>query len=171
MRLAPHLDSVFPIQGPPGAGKTHIGARMICTLTQTGKNIGVTSNSHKVIRNVLDEVLEAAPELGTSVQRIQKISEEEPDQPRLQFTTENAALLGAIGTSCQVAGGTSSYLDAPRGMEFPYSANRLNVATPRARAICVLVGSPTIFEVECRTPRQIHLANAFCRYLELAATI
>ena len=40
---------------------------------------------------------------------------------------------------------TSSYLDAPRGMEFLYSANRLNVATSRARAICVLVGSPCGF--------------------------
>jgi uncharacterized protein len=66
---------------------------------------------------------------------------------------------------------TSSYLDAPRGMEFLYSLNRLNVATSRARAICVLVGSPTIFEAECRTPRQMQLANAFCRYLEMAATI
>ena len=66
---------------------------------------------------------------------------------------------------------TSSYLDAPRGMEFLYSANRLNVATSRARAICVLVASPAIFEAECRTPRQIKLANAFCRYLERAIRI
>ena len=66
---------------------------------------------------------------------------------------------------------TSSYLDAPRGMEFLYSANRLNVATSRARAICVLVASSAIFEAECRTPRQIKLANAFCRYLERAVRI
>jgi superfamily I DNA and/or RNA helicase len=66
---------------------------------------------------------------------------------------------------------TSSYLDAPRGMEFLYSLNRLNVATSRARAICVMVGSPTIFEAECRTPRQMQLANAFCRYLEMAVKI
>ena len=66
---------------------------------------------------------------------------------------------------------TSSYLDAPRGMEFLYSANRLNVATSRARAICVLVASPAIFEVEIRTPGQIKLANAFCRYLERAIKI
>jgi uncharacterized protein len=63
---------------------------------------------------------------------------------------------------------TSSHADAPRGMEFLYSANRLNVATSRARCICVLVACPRVFEVECRTPRQMQLANAFCRYLELA---
>jgi hypothetical protein len=66
---------------------------------------------------------------------------------------------------------TSSYLHAPRGMEFLYSLNRLNVATSRARATCVMVGSPAIFEAECRTPKQMQLANAFCRYLEMAAKI
>jgi uncharacterized protein len=66
---------------------------------------------------------------------------------------------------------TSSYLDAPRGMEFLYSLNRLNVATSRARAICVMVASPAIFEAECRTPRQMQLANAFCRYLEMGVKI
>ncbi|TIS95032.1 MAG: hypothetical protein E5W99_05320, partial [Mesorhizobium sp.] len=37
---------------------------------------------------------------------------------------------------------TSSPADAPRGMEFLYSLNRLNVATSRAKCICVLVSSP-----------------------------
>ena len=391
MRLAPYLQGVFPIQGPPGTGKTHIGARMIATLTQRGTRVGVTANSHKVIRNVLDEVLEAAPELGTSIECIQKVAEDEPNLPQLQFTIKNEELLDAISANCQVAGGTawlwarpdafqsvdtlfideaaqmsfanvlavsqaaknivllgdpqqleqpmqgshpegtdvsalthilgphatipadrglfleetwrlhpkictftselfyesrlrsrpgmelqeirsksringsglrflpvahegnqsscpqeadairdlvteilnskttwidrennelpiglldiliiapynaqvfelhdripggrigtvdkfqgqeapiviysittSSYLDAPRGMEFLYSLNRLNVATSRARAICVMVGSPAIFEADCRTPRQMQLANAFCRYLEMAETI
>jgi uncharacterized protein len=49
-----------------------------------------------------------------------------------------------------------------------YSLNRLNVATSRAKCASILVGSPQIFEAECRTPRQIQLANAFCRYLEMA---
>jgi superfamily I DNA and/or RNA helicase len=66
---------------------------------------------------------------------------------------------------------TSSYADAPRGMEFLYSLNRLNVATSRAKCICILVASPSVFEAQCRTPRQMHLANAFCRYLELAKVI
>lgn len=63
---------------------------------------------------------------------------------------------------------TSSRGDAPRGMEFLYSLNRLNVATSRAKCVCVMVSSPLLFNTECRTPRQIQLANAFCRYLELA---
>jgi AAA domain len=66
---------------------------------------------------------------------------------------------------------TSSHADAPRGMEFLYSSNRLNVATSRAKCVCVLVGSPLVFEAECRTPRHMQLANAFCRYLEMATTI
>ena len=63
---------------------------------------------------------------------------------------------------------TSSPEDAPRGMEFLYSLNRLNVATSRARCVCILVANPRLFEPECRSPRQMQLANALCRYAELA---
>jgi superfamily I DNA and/or RNA helicase len=63
---------------------------------------------------------------------------------------------------------TSSPEDAPRGMEFLYSLNRLNVATSRAMSIVILVGSPELFEPECRTPRQMQLANAFCRFAEMS---
>jgi uncharacterized protein len=66
---------------------------------------------------------------------------------------------------------TSSPEDAPRGMEFLYSLNRLNVATSRARAAVVVVGSPRLLEPECRTPRQMQLANALCRYAELAQVL
>jgi len=66
---------------------------------------------------------------------------------------------------------TSSPEDAPRGMEFLYSLNRLNVATSRAMSNVILVASPKLLEPECRNPRQIQLANALCRYLEMATTI
>jgi len=65
---------------------------------------------------------------------------------------------------------TSSPEEAPRGMEFLYSLNRVNVATSRAMTTVILVGSPKLFEPECRTPRQMQLANAFCGYLEMAVT-
>jgi uncharacterized protein len=63
---------------------------------------------------------------------------------------------------------TSSSDEAPHGMEFLFSLNRLNVATSRARALCILVGSRQLLEPECHTPRQMQLANALCRYLEMA---
>ncbi|MYF11959.1 MAG: TM0106 family RecB-like putative nuclease [Gammaproteobacteria bacterium] len=62
---------------------------------------------------------------------------------------------------------SSSPEDAPRGMEFLYDPHRFNVATSRAMAMCILVGSPALFEPDCRTPRQMKMANGFCRYLEL----
>jgi uncharacterized protein len=66
---------------------------------------------------------------------------------------------------------TSTPEDAPRGMEFLYSLNRVNVAVSRARCVAILVASPSLFKVECKTPRQMELANAFCRYLEMAAVV
>jgi uncharacterized protein len=66
---------------------------------------------------------------------------------------------------------TSTPEDAPRGMEFLYSLNRLNVAISRARCVAMIVASPALFEVQCRTPRQIELVNAFCRYLETGRVI
>jgi predicted RecB family nuclease len=61
---------------------------------------------------------------------------------------------------------TSSPEDAPRGMEFLYDLHRFNVATSRARCSCIVVASPRLLSPECRTPRQMELANALCRYTE-----
>lgn len=389
VRIAPKLaGGVLAIQGPPGAGKTFTAARMICALVQANKTTGITANSHKVIRNLLDEVVKAADEQGIELRCMQKVSDEQDDVHRIEFSKSNEDVIAAIGPTCQVAAGTawfwsrqdafevvdvlfvdeaaqmslanvlavsqacktlvllgdpqqleqpmqgshpegtdvsaldhilagkatigedeglfleetwrlhpdicaftselfyegrlrsraglerqsvrskrringtglrylpvrhegnqssspeetdrirnvvngiidapsswidrhgnempikledvliiapynvqvfelqerlpgarvgtvdkfqgqeapiviysmttSSHADAPRGMEFLYSLNRLNVATSRARCICILVGSPPLFEPDCRTPRQIQMANAFCRYLEMA---
>src|SRR5690606_19934815 len=76
-RLALALDgTVLPIQGPPGSGKTYLGARMIVSLIRQGKKVGVTANSHKVIVNLLDEVCKAAREEGLEFRGIQKAGEE-----------------------------------------------------------------------------------------------
>jgi predicted RecB family nuclease len=392
IRIAPLLDrTVLPVQGPPGAGKTHTAARMIQTLAKAGKKAGITANSHKVIRNLIDKVIEVGIESGSTIRCIEKVSEKENDRLGLQLTTDNAKLFAGIAGDRQVAAGTawlwarpeafetldvlfideaaqmslanvlavsqaarsvvllgdprqleqpmqgthpegtdvsaldhilgahatipadrglfleetwrlhpdicaftsevfyedrlrslaglekqgvksngrisgaglrvllvphegnqssspeeadqicalvteildsattwinrdgeelavtlddiliiapynaqvfelseripgarigtvdkfqgqeapivvysmttSSHADAPRGMEFLYSPNRLNVATSRAKCICVLVAAPSVFEPECRTPRHIQLANAFCRYLEMASSV
>lgn len=379
------------IQGPPGAGKTFTAAQMICALAKAGKKVGITANSHKVIRNLLDKVVELAGKAGLAIQCLQKLSDKAESVPGIRFETDNEKALAAIGTSCQVVAGTawlwsredafevvdtlfvdeaaqmslanvlavsqacralvllgdpqqleqpiqgshpegtdvsalqhvldgaatigqeqglfleetwrlhpsicsfiselfyesrlrcrgglerqevtstgpirgaglrflpvphegnqssspeeadaivrlveetlaargswidrdgrareimlddiliiapynsqvfdiqrrlpharvgtvdkfqgqeaaiviysvttSSHTDAPRGMEFLYSLNRLNVAVSRAKCVCVLVASPAIFEPACTTPRQMQLANAYCRYRELATAL
>jgi uncharacterized protein len=63
---------------------------------------------------------------------------------------------------------TSSPEEAPRGLEFLYSLNRLNVATSRAKTTVILVANPALFEVDCKSPRQLRLVNAMCRFLEVA---
>ena len=61
---------------------------------------------------------------------------------------------------------TSSADEAPRGLEFLYDPHRLNVATSRAKAMAIIVASPDLVRVSCRTPRQMLLANALCRAWE-----
>ena len=61
---------------------------------------------------------------------------------------------------------TSSADDAPRGLEFLYDRHRLNVATSRARAMAIIVASPDLIRVSCRTPHQMTLANALCQAWE-----
>ena len=61
---------------------------------------------------------------------------------------------------------TSSAAEAPRGLEFLYDLHRLNVATSRARALAIIVASPDLIRVFCRTPHHMVLANALCRAWE-----
>lgn len=380
-------EGVLPIQGPPGAGKTHTGASMILELVRRGKRVGIVANSHAVVRNLINKVIELADKEDVELSCIQKPGEKEPSDHRLRIVSNAADLIAALQDDCRVGGGTawlwsapeahgcvdvlfvdeaaqmslanvlavsqaaqalvllgdprqldqpmqgshpegtdtsaldhvlqgartigaeqglfldetwrlhpdicaftseqfydgklhsrpglegqavaggpvagsglrfisvehvgnhncsseeadviarlvndilasgatwvnpdgleapitlkeiliitpynaqvyeiqqrlplamvgtvdkfqgqeapvaiysmatSSHADAPRGMEFLYSLNRLNVATSRARCLSILVCSPEVFEAECRNPRQIQLANAFCRYLELS---
>jgi predicted RecB family nuclease len=64
---------------------------------------------------------------------------------------------------------TSSGEDVPHGLEFLFSRHRLNVAISRAQCLAYLVCSPGLLEVNCKTIEQMRLANALCRFAELAA--
>ena len=54
------------IQGPPGAGKTWTGAHVIVELLRRGLRIGISSNSHKAINNLLANVEGVAGEKGVT---------------------------------------------------------------------------------------------------------
>ena len=64
---------------------------------------------------------------------------------------------------------TSSGEDLPRNLEFLFSRNRLNVAISRAQSLAVLVASPQLLEIRCRTIEQMRMVNALCRFVEEAA--
>ena len=71
IRFALSVDGgVLPIQGPPGSGKTHTGARLIAAIANVGLRVGMTANSHKVIRNLLGHVCRAADEIGVDITRM-----------------------------------------------------------------------------------------------------
>ena len=110
-RIAAQLDqSVLAIQGPPGAGKTFTGARMICELIRHGKKVGITAMSHKVIRNLLDEVIKAAKESGIHGLRcIQKVGDDSEENPLsgIVLATDNAEPLAALDDGAQVVAGTA----------------------------------------------------------------
>ena len=137
-------------------------AALVGTLT-SGRSTWINQKGEeKVI--TLEDVLIIAPYNA----QVFKIQERLPKEARVgtvdKFQGQEAPVVVYSMT-------TSTPEDAPHGMEFLYSLNRLNVATSRARCVCVLVGSPELFAPECRTPRQMQLANAFCRYRELATEI
>jgi predicted RecB family nuclease len=64
--------------------------------------------------------------------------------------------------------GSSSSEDVPRGLDFLFSRNRLNVAISRAQCLAYLVCSPRLLDANCRTVEQMRLANALCRFVQAA---
>ncbi|MBA3476494.1 MAG: DNA2/NAM7 family helicase [Actinobacteria bacterium] len=64
---------------------------------------------------------------------------------------------------------SSSGEDVPRGLDFLMSRNRLNVAVSRAQCLAYVACSPRLLDVDCRTVEHLKLANALCRYVEIAA--
>jgi predicted RecB family nuclease len=109
-RIALTIDqSVLPIQGPPGSGKTYTGARMIVELVRAGKRVGITSTAHKAISNLVDAAVAAAVFEGVDLRIIQRGSIEGASRaPGVTLAAESGAVAPALlaGTH-QVAAGTS----------------------------------------------------------------
>lgn len=110
-RLALALDhGVLAIQGPPGSGKTYTGARMILSLVAAGRRVGITANSHKVIANFIEAVIDAANDEHATIRIAQRISEEGQGTGRegvLVTKDADAVRRGLADGSLDVVGGTS----------------------------------------------------------------
>ena len=69
--------SYLLVQGPPGAGKTFTSSEAIAELLARGKSVGVASNSHKAINNLLSGVQAAADRKGVRFRGVKKSSRED----------------------------------------------------------------------------------------------
>jgi uncharacterized protein len=89
-------ESLLFIQGPPGTGKTYTSAHVILALIAAGKRVGVSSNSHKAINNLLAKVEEMAREQAINFSGVKKASESDPDTflngDLIGDTTDNEAV-------------------------------------------------------------------------------
>jgi uncharacterized protein len=145
-------ETVLPIQGPPGTGKTYVTAKAILSLVRKGARVGVTSNSHEAIRNVLMGCLGALEDekLPITLDLIHKTSGEEdgyPDDCPVRRTTSNEE--AAEGQ--HVVGATAWFFSRDENVQafdwlFVDEAGQVGlanmVAMGRAARNIVLVGDP-----------------------------
>jgi len=146
-------NGVLPIQGPPGAGKSHRAAEMILELVQAGKKVGITALSHKVITSLMHKVIELGKARGMNVTCLRKVSvvSEHPD-PDIAEETNNSVIASFIRSGkANVIGGTA-WLWSREDMEdiidvlFVDEAGQLSlidtVAVSPAAKRLVLLGDP-----------------------------
>lgn len=148
--------TMLPIQGPPGTGKTFVTARSILSLVREGYRVGVSSNSHEAIRNVLMGCLEALQEDDTNtseaVRLAHKVSGHDDGYPdnfsgiTRVLANDDPALMMA-----DIVGGTAFLFSRPEFVQtldwlFVDEAGQVGlanmVAMGRAARNLVLVGDP-----------------------------
>lgn len=81
-----------------------------------------------------------------------------------KFQGQEAAVV--IYSMCASSGDAS-----PRGIEFLFSKNRLNVAISRAQTLAIVVGNRALARTRCTTVEQMQLVNVFCRAVESSSAI
>jgi predicted RecB family nuclease len=104
------LDSSYLfIQGPPGAGKTWAGARVIAHLLKNGKRVGVAAQSHKAIHNLLNEIEKFARETGLSFRGFKKSTDNADSVYEGDFITSEPQVAGIVeaGDRVQLIAGTA----------------------------------------------------------------
>lgn len=159
-RVANLLDhDVLAIQGPPGTGKTYSGGRMIVDLVRAGKRVGVTAVSHKVIRNLVTEALDASrddndpgPPIDAVVQKRSKEKAPAPGDLTPGLTLGDKKKIRAAIDDGILVGGTAwlwvakEMSDVELDYLFVDEAGQLSLAYTLAAARCarnlVLLGDP-----------------------------
>jgi predicted RecB family nuclease len=99
-------NSYLFIQGPPGTGKTYTTAEIIALLLRNGHRVGVSSNSHKAINNVLEEVEKRVAMTGQSFAGAKKGSRDDVDSHFDSTHMKTVISSEAVSTAHRLVGGT-----------------------------------------------------------------
>ncbi len=154
--LATALDeSYLFVQGPPGSGKSTVGASVILDLIASGKRVAILANSHKVIHNLLHKIESEATKHGQTFRGIQRYSNTthgsqfESTLPESLFST--SAATDALDEPHDLAAGTAwTFARAELAGKYDYlvidEAGQVSLANAIACAPCarnlVLLGDP-----------------------------
>jgi predicted RecB family nuclease len=148
------LDSSYLfIQGPPGAGKTWAGARVIAHLLENGKRVGVAAQSHKAIHNLLNEIENVARETGLSFRGVKKSSDNAESVYEGEFVKSESQFTGIIEAAgrIQLLAGTAwlfSRYELDRSLDYLVidEAGQVSLADALAMATSarnlILLGDP-----------------------------
>jgi uncharacterized protein len=145
------------IQGPPGAGKTWSGARLIVDLIARGNRVGVAATGHRAICTLLAETEAVAVAEGVELLGVKKATSTNPDSfydsPRgddalIGNATKNEQL---IGPEVRLAAGTAwlqcdEIMDSSLDYLFIDEAGQISLADALAMSTAsrnvVLLGDP-----------------------------
>jgi len=105
--------SYLIVQGPPGTGKTYTASRVILALLKAGKRVGITSNSHKAINNLLIKVDELAVESGVAFAGVKKSSGEEDELAGCTYVQTVKDNDEALSGSSNLVAGTAWLFSRP----------------------------------------------------------
>lgn len=116
VRIAPAMaGGCLVVQGPPGTGKTYTAAEVIVALLEAGKKVGIASNSHKAVMNLLAEGGKALRARKKTLRGLKVGGERDPqllaENRDLQFVDDNKDAQAAYGGG--VIGGTAWLFTLP----------------------------------------------------------
>ncbi|MBZ9864218.1 TM0106 family RecB-like putative nuclease [Mesorhizobium sp. CA15] len=63
---------------------------------------------------------------------------------------------------CLISMTSSSYEEIPRGVDFLFSLNRINVAVSRAQVLALVFASPKLLDIPCSNIHEMRLVNTLC---------
>ena len=151
----------LPVQHEGNARQSPEEAREIARRIDEllGARYTTASGETRALR--ADDIMAVAPYNG----QVRCLREHLPDGVRVGTVDKFQGQEAAVAFFSMA---TSSGAELPRNLEFLFSRNRLNVAVSRARCLAVLMCSPELLHVRCRSAEQMRLVNALCLLVEIA---